>query len=440
MGSSAEVTAIQPDSDAAKFIHGLGWVKKGSWAIADQGLFAGSNFIATLLLARLLSPANFGMYALLYSAVLFVTSVHNPLIMEPMLLFGATRYEGRFRSYFQLLLSIHWLFTFSVCLLALVTAGCLGYISSRELSAVFAAFLAAPCILFCWMGRRSCYVRSVPNIASFGGLVYLLFFVLGTLGLSRLGYLSAATVFGLMAIASVAAGLVTLPNADDTVAMPVRWRPVVIEHWIYGRWALGGGAMYWVPASWYYFVLASAAGLSAVGHLRALTLLIAPVAQVTSATGLLILPRLARERSDIGRFRRTIALSVLVLMVATLTYWFVVGAFGAWAGNLLLSAKWHFQTHDLIPLGAIPFLAAIGSVFCQALRARGETKSVCMAYAAAAFVTVTMGTFLVKRFGIEGAVYGMVLSELATTIMLAAMLTYQINRLSFAAQLIPTVE
>ena len=40
------------------------WVGKGSLAVLDQGLFAGSNFMLNVLLARWLAPADFGAFAL----------------------------------------------------------------------------------------------------------------------------------------------------------------------------------------------------------------------------------------------------------------------------------------------------------------------------------------------------------------------------------------
>ena len=46
------------------------WLSKGSWAVLDQALYALSQFLVNLLLARWLTPAEYGVYALLYSVLL----------------------------------------------------------------------------------------------------------------------------------------------------------------------------------------------------------------------------------------------------------------------------------------------------------------------------------------------------------------------------------
>jgi hypothetical protein len=40
-----------------RFSRIISWTTKGGPAILDQGLFAGTNFVANILLARWLSPA-----------------------------------------------------------------------------------------------------------------------------------------------------------------------------------------------------------------------------------------------------------------------------------------------------------------------------------------------------------------------------------------------
>ena len=50
----------------------LPWLTKGCLAVADQGVFAVSNFLLNILLARWLAPADYGAFALAYSVFLFL--------------------------------------------------------------------------------------------------------------------------------------------------------------------------------------------------------------------------------------------------------------------------------------------------------------------------------------------------------------------------------
>ena len=83
------------------------WVGKGSLAILDQGLFAGSNFLLNVLLARWLDPADYGAFALAYSVFLLLGVFHTAILTEPMLVFGPGKYRERFHEYLGILLRGH---------------------------------------------------------------------------------------------------------------------------------------------------------------------------------------------------------------------------------------------------------------------------------------------------------------------------------------------
>jgi len=84
------------------------WTTKGSLAIADQGLFAGSNFLLNVLLARWLAPADYGAFALAYSVFWLFGVFHTAILTEPMLVFGPGKYRERFPEYLGILLRGHF--------------------------------------------------------------------------------------------------------------------------------------------------------------------------------------------------------------------------------------------------------------------------------------------------------------------------------------------
>jgi hypothetical protein len=69
---------------------GRTWLSKGLWAVTDQGLFALTNFGASILLARWLPQREFGAYAVAFSVLLLMGVVHTALLTEPMLVFGTS--------------------------------------------------------------------------------------------------------------------------------------------------------------------------------------------------------------------------------------------------------------------------------------------------------------------------------------------------------------
>jgi O-antigen/teichoic acid export membrane protein len=62
--------------------------------LIDQAIFSGSNFMVTLLLARLLSPTDFGVYALLWLYVYVCMNITNALVMQPLQVILPTKGEN----------------------------------------------------------------------------------------------------------------------------------------------------------------------------------------------------------------------------------------------------------------------------------------------------------------------------------------------------------
>jgi len=61
---------------------------KSSWSLIDQGLTALTGFCVTFLLARWLAPEIYGAYAIAFAGYLFVTGLHNVIVLEPMSVMG----------------------------------------------------------------------------------------------------------------------------------------------------------------------------------------------------------------------------------------------------------------------------------------------------------------------------------------------------------------
>jgi hypothetical protein len=75
------------------------WAMKGGLAILDQGIFTGSNFVISILLARWLSPEQYGSYAVAFAIFLFILTFHQALLLEPMLVFGSSVFRNCLRGY-----------------------------------------------------------------------------------------------------------------------------------------------------------------------------------------------------------------------------------------------------------------------------------------------------------------------------------------------------
>src|SRR5579862_2344913 len=89
----------------------LVWLRKGTLALIDQGLLSGSNFLVSILLARWLTPNQYGAYAMGFSIFILLSGIHNAFFLEPMSVFGPESYSQCLAAYVKKLFGFHFALT-----------------------------------------------------------------------------------------------------------------------------------------------------------------------------------------------------------------------------------------------------------------------------------------------------------------------------------------
>jgi len=326
----AEATKVESSGERPEGVlkRWLPWLTKGSLAIADQGVFAVSNFLVNILLARWLSPADYGAFALAYSVFLSLMLVHNALVTTPMLVYGQGRYKERFPEYLGVLLRGHFLLMLPGTVLLLIAALLLGRFYSVIVGKAFAALaLGAPFILLLWLLRRAFYARLDPKWAAASGVVYLIIFVAGTAALHAVGHLSPAIAFLCMAVASLITAVILLLRLQPKFVVDrAMLRMAIADHWSYGKWVAAGAGPNWVTDNIYYIVLTAWLGLAQTGSFKALLYVAQPASQSISALGVLLMPMMVRDLKATGTagVARTIRLSTFLFVSGSTAYLIVV--------------------------------------------------------------------------------------------------------------------
>src|SRR4030067_1337494 len=91
-------------------------------ALLDQGFFSGFNFIAVVLLARWMTPEGFGAYSYVFSIFLLLAGFHSVLIVEPLNIYGPSRYKNCLTEYLKLIQKVHWILS-AILTVAMVLFG-----------------------------------------------------------------------------------------------------------------------------------------------------------------------------------------------------------------------------------------------------------------------------------------------------------------------------
>ena len=396
----------------------LPWLHKGFWAVADQGLFAGSNFLLNILLARWLSQEGYGAFTVIFSTFLLAGQVHTALLTEPMMVFGAGRFKERFPSYLHaLILWGHSGFAVTSSMLLALAALWFRHTGATQLStALFGLALAQPFILFLWLMRRATYVRRKPHLASTAGALYLVAVLAGIyalyahVGISTFGALLVMGAASLLAGASIMGRLKgeALPGIDCAL-----FAEASREHWSYGRWAVATSVLMWVPANIYYLLLPLFGGLEASGALKALMNLLMPILHANGALSILLIPELVKAHGE-GRLRRMAALALGIFVLSAVAYWLFIGLFGAQLMAWLYAGQYGEYAHLLWLLGLLPLLAGINAVISAALRALEKPDLIFRAYVGSTVVALTFGVACIALGSFTGVILAQLVTSLAT--------------------------
>jgi len=390
------------------------------WALGDQALISGTNFVTTILVARGLdSRQEFGYFSNVYSALLFANILQTALITQPHNVLGTSRFttdrDGYVRytstiGYAQLLLAVALSL---LALLLLPTSRALGWQVQASLLIALAPSIAA------WQlqefVRRVLYSEQrtgaalINDIISYGGqtvAIALLFWQ---------QQLSATRAMYALAITSAAAAVVGLFQLRGSIAArvdPHAWA----ENWNFGKWLVGSELLSWLSSiQMYMYIAAALVGAAASGELRAAQTLFGP-ARVISFFLATVLPiQFAKVLSSGGppamhRQLRSIALKVLPMMAlyCLLMALFAEPLLGLF-GRAFVGRRGILEVYSLVA-----FITYACGLVAAALTAKRRTRSIFMGSVWGAAIALGLGTLLIKLLGVYGALVGMLLT--ATTV------------------------
>lgn len=386
-------------------------IKQASWTIVDQGLLGVANFTAALVLARWLTPVEYGGYTAA-SAVFWMTMTpHHGLLSEPIMVFGASRFRGQLPSYFAVLSAFHCCLSGIAATVLIAVGLCLVFWGSIVFgSSLLGYALAAPVVLLLPMLRVMFYVRSTPQRAAGASCVYMVG-MLGTLYLLQQSATLTAFTAPLAAAGATALAVIGVIASQRAKLRLLRYddhflRGVARAHWQYGRWAVLTQALDGFPSFFYYLIVPLLVGLEANAALRVLIILIMPAIQANTAFAFSLVPAISRSRQRGGD--SSFVWKVLILLVVGAGFYALFMA--EFSGPLInMFYRGHYTEYAhlgwLAGLIPIPFAAtiALGST----LRAHERPDLVLSANLISAAVTCVFGSAAVALLGLPGAILGL---------------------------------
>lgn len=399
--------------------------KLGS-SVADQGITAAAGLLLHIGLARVLTPSEYGSFAIGFSVLIFFLGIHTTLVTEPLSVLGPARYADRSAAYVRTTLRLQTVLSLGFAFLAALAAAIL-----RRTSPLLATALAAmavslvPYLLLAWT-RRVGYMRDRPRTALVASSVYGLVLVVGggfLLATERVTIVHAYVLLGGASLAGCLPLVWTLRSAPEPVEGSMAWRHVAGEHWTYGRWVLWGGIAHWMGSGLLVPALGFLVSLEGAGAFRALSHFAAPIQQWMAVATLLLLPRLAARAPGsrfAGPLRRSLGHVAALVVPVAVAYAVLLAVWGGVALDRLYEQD-AYSTHRSLLHGFAAYVVVLAATHALTLvfRAREDTRSVFVSKVVAAAATWALGLPLIQVLGLAGAVWALSLSTVAEGLVLA---------------------
>lgn len=283
------------------------WVSKISYSIIDQGLLSGANFILNILLAKRISPDEYGVFGITFAVFLFLSGFHNALLIEPLVVIGPTRYSNQIPRYLTIIVCVHFVFALAITITLLCIAPFLVWWRDEiSLWMLVSLSFSSFSILLFWLLRRAAYLEGNAVLACIGSSCYTCTLIVGMLWFNKQSWFSAINAYLLMSVASLASAAIlwrrlginlkSIQVQDDQLTI----KNVVAQHWHYGRWIVAGTLAYSFSTLIYVPLVGAFVGLAASGVLRAMQNLVQPVQQIIVALSTFFVPWLSKQRNIQG--------------------------------------------------------------------------------------------------------------------------------------------
>jgi len=275
---------------------------RGVASIANQSLVSATNFFTTVIIGRAAGQENLGAFTLAFSVTLVMLALQDSLICQPyMVRHRHCRGASRRRFAGSTLVQAAFL---AAVLLVLTVSGA-AVVALRDSGSMaklpLALSLAVPFMLLRELARRMSFAHLLINQALAIDSIVMTVQLGLLLVLWRIGFLSAATAYVVIAVACGMAGMFWLWSFRFHVGLPgQRLLADIRRGWNFGRWVLGSQVLTVLSTYLVYWMVAGELGTNASGILTACSAIILLSNPIVFGTCNYLVPRLAAALAEEG--------------------------------------------------------------------------------------------------------------------------------------------
>lgn len=390
--------------------HGARKRSPGFWAFVDQGVVSIGSFLVTLVLARRLPVAEFGVFGILLGILMTAATAHASFIGIPLMVLSGRKAHTEQLTVVALSATVPScaLFTGAIAV-TLVVLGRPGLLPWAALALVGGQVQETL--------RRSLMGRLQFGRAICGDAVSYLGQAAGVLCLALLGRATISGAFVVMGLTSLLAAFLQLWQVRPTIDFRAFRRETIQPFWRLGRALIVINGIGVLTFQCYPWLLASLRGVAEVGSFQALYTMVGFANPLMLAVGSIVTTRVAHVQESGIDGRRTIELAL------ARRYGLLGGLpLALYGGALLVAPGIALRTFFgrgsayrlLVPDLRIFVLFAVAQyvyfVLAGVLSARQDTGSLLRAQTISAFAVPLVTLPLIIFASVRGAVAGAVVT------------------------------
>lgn len=394
----------------------------------DQALLSASNFIVGVYLIKSVGKLEYGTYVLGYAVVLLLVGVQNALVSTQMIVLSPYKDSATRRRFCGSLAVGQYCIFIPLVILGVcgaVVAYESGFMSASDKHLSYAIGIAILGTLLREFYRAYFFITSQIVEVIIIDVLYVTLLLSGLFLADFPAESLHLIAIGLLGVASFVAGSVAAFLSK--VRLCFKWKEMILslgEVWPQGRWSLGGVAVTWIQDQSYVYLLSAMGGRAATADASASRLFFAPLALLNTGFTRVLMPRWA----ELWRIKDIKVMKDIAFKVKAIFTILIVGYVSALlmskdvVTNWVLTAEYSDLSLLIILWGVVFLVQVIRSNYASMLQVLGAFRSLTIANLASATVVISIGTYLIAKYGAAGSVTALIVGELVLTFLLAIIL------------------
>jgi O-antigen/teichoic acid export membrane protein len=395
--------------------------RNGLITVADQGIVSITNFLTGVILGRACAKEEFGLYMLGFSIVFFMMNLQTSLISTPYMIYSP-RLKGNAQALYTGSTLIHQFALSALTILCLAVGGVvlsLGMGPQGLAPVVWAVVVVIAFILLRDYARQVCFARLRMRTALLLDSCVAVAQIGGVLLLAYLGVLSASRAYWVIGTACGLAALAWLIWMRTEFTLRISQAILNLGHsWSFGKWVFASSLLWTLSMSLYPWFLAAFHGTASTGVWAACAGIVSVGNPLLIGGQNFLGPKIAHSFAEGGcsalrrfAFRASIVFSVLMIPSCL-----ILLAYGDSLMVLLYGAKYAGKGMVVSVLAVNVLVSAAAFSYSRALFALGRVNVDFMVNFAALFCLLTLGLWLVRKWGPLGAAYSLLIANIAATV------------------------